>query len=212
MLTRQIDDSVTGKEDLWEPLLCEWDKVLEQYARLAVGDSALEYLERPNVGFLAAAAWRLGSQSCALEEYGDRSAKKSRGRHDLWIRVGKHDVDVEAKVSDRKRLEVHLEEASRDLKRHWRGRKKERPKQGVAACFTSIYVERSSPIEELKDLQGITDGFFERFSGSRRIIAVSCLPKKILRSLRERWRTKHVPGGMAFVGQSVWQEQDVTGK
>ena len=88
----------------FKPIVMAWLQVLEDYANLSnVGtelprDSAFGYSERPQVGFLAAAAWRAGG--VALEEWGTRKGDEtvqSYGRNDLWIRLGAVEWSIEAK-------------------------------------------------------------------------------------------------------------------
>lgn len=88
----------------FKPIIMAWFQVLEDYANLSnVGteldrDSAFGYRERPQVGFLAAAAWRAGG--VALEEWGTSKGDEtvqSYGRNDLWIRLGVKEWFIEAK-------------------------------------------------------------------------------------------------------------------
>ena len=79
-------------------LLRAWADVCADYQRI-VGDLPWYYHERAQIGFLAAAAWRLGG--VALEEW--RTDKISHdgpsrnGRGDLWVQLKSGAWHIEAK-------------------------------------------------------------------------------------------------------------------
>jgi hypothetical protein len=89
--------SVAKLEPL-RPIFKSWFSILKEFGKKVPGDSPFWYRERPQVGFLAAAAWRLGW--VALEEWGTEKGphrEPSSGRNDLRIRRGKHEWFLEAK-------------------------------------------------------------------------------------------------------------------
>jgi hypothetical protein len=68
------------------PILETWFMILENYITRVPKDLPFWYRERPQIGFLAAAAWQSGY--AALEEWGmvkGSQKDKHRGRNDLWI-------------------------------------------------------------------------------------------------------------------------------
>lgn len=76
--------------------LAEWIQVLKMYIENVEESSPFGYRERTQVGFFAAASWRLGVP--ALEEWSTTKGTKdapSKGRCDLWIKTG--DFHIEAK-------------------------------------------------------------------------------------------------------------------
>jgi len=83
----------------FEPILKAWIRVLVSYSRRnPVKDLPWWYRERPQVGLLAAAAWRAGGG--ALEEWKTEKGtrlQRSYGRNDLWIFRGKRQWFIEAK-------------------------------------------------------------------------------------------------------------------
>ena len=80
------------------PILGSWYHVLKTYIKRVEGDLPFWYLERPQVGFLAIAAWRTGW--AALEEWGTKKSSQRNqlhGRNDLWIGRGKIEFFIESK-------------------------------------------------------------------------------------------------------------------
>ncbi len=85
----------------WERLLPAWIRIHSAYTDAFVPNDrelSLYYKERPQVGFLAAAAFAAGG--VALEEWGTEKAE-GYGRSDLWIRLcpqtTDEDYSIEAK-------------------------------------------------------------------------------------------------------------------
>ncbi len=207
-----IGKNVRGRRALWSPLLQEWSIVLDRYAQLTTeggkGDLPQNHGERANVGFLAGATWRLaGKRSCALEEYGDDLGSSTKGRPDLWIRVGEYDACVEAKhcgvnnVSELVRVKRRLRNAEAQLLK----RDRAHANQGMAICFVSLSVERSQPRQELQQLLEVTHRFSEAFSGPNCIVGVSWLQhKNWLDRRKDNVKDRHVPAGMALVGRQAW--------
>jgi hypothetical protein len=202
-----IGKNVRGARHLWSPILHEWSIVLDRYARLAP-DLPQNHGERANVGFLAAATWRLaGKKNCALVEYGDNPESSTKGLTDLWMKVGRHDACVEVKhcwvnnVSELVRVKRRLRNAEVQLDK----RDRSNAKQGMVICFVSLSVERSQPRLELQPLLELTHRFSEDFSGPKSIVGVSWLPNDIrLDRRRDDLKGTHVPTGMALVGRQVW--------
>ena len=89
---------VTPHVGLPERLLRGWTDVCWDYKR-RVGDLPWQHKERAQVGFLAAAAWRL--KGAALEEWmADKfshDGARRNGRGDLWIQLGARAWHIEAK-------------------------------------------------------------------------------------------------------------------
>ena len=81
-----------------KPLLTEWVAVIRHYIERVDGDLPFWHAERPQVGFLSAAVWRLGG--AALEEFGTKKVLDGEdysGRNDLWFILDGLKVWVEAK-------------------------------------------------------------------------------------------------------------------
>lgn len=94
-LLSRIEYYDTKSLELLDNHLAEWIRVLKVSFE-KVGDSPFGYSERTQVGFFAAASWRLGIP--ALEEWGTTKGTEespSKGRCDLWIQTG--DLHIEAK-------------------------------------------------------------------------------------------------------------------
>ena len=96
--------SIKRELSLLKPLLTSWKEVIKEYAERSPDDCAYWYGERPQVGFLSVAAWRLkdekGNKGVALEEWGTTKGsheESSYGRNDLWIGWGKKGFSIEAK-------------------------------------------------------------------------------------------------------------------
>jgi len=204
-----IGEKILGTQELWRPLLLEWSIVLDQFALVSGSDLAQWHAERPNIGFLAAAAWRLGRKACAVEEYREDWKPNVRGRPDLWIRVGDQDVCVEAKrhsirgasASDMEKARIKLEAAAGQVRK--RGRRQAR--QGMAICFLGIRVERSRPNREVEQIDEITRQLMRTFSNPKNIVCVSQLQDEIrLERRKKRPILAFVPAGMALVGKQVW--------
>jgi len=87
---------------LIENLLEEWDKTLREFEKvMTVEDLPYIYGERTNIGFLAAAATKMGI--IVLEEYALQKRKGrllKPGRADLWLYSNKNSIDIsiEAKL------------------------------------------------------------------------------------------------------------------
>lgn len=85
----------------WERLLPAWIRIHAAYTDAFVpqdGELSLYYRERPQIGFLAAAAFAAGG--VALEEWGTEK-NEGYGRNDLWVRLcpqtEAEDYTIEAK-------------------------------------------------------------------------------------------------------------------
>jgi hypothetical protein len=89
MVRNLVGYEVLTRDLRWlDPVLKSWIKVNRAYANVWRGKDALYwYNERPNVGALAAAAWKSGMY--AVEEYAAIKhhpiTKKSSGRIDLYV-------------------------------------------------------------------------------------------------------------------------------
>jgi hypothetical protein len=88
----------------WVDLFLAWRDRLHHYRAVSKGDIGWDYLERSQVGFLAAAAWHIGG--AAIEEYpiekkdpADRR-RKYDGRADLWLGFGGRGFALEAKYAN----------------------------------------------------------------------------------------------------------------
>ena len=82
----------------WHKLLRKWQDVMDDYVR-HTEDVPYWYNERANVGFVAAAVWKLGG--VAIEEYSiDKQSHKAKGRADLRFYIPRFEMkySVEAKV------------------------------------------------------------------------------------------------------------------
>jgi hypothetical protein len=79
------------------PALEEWTRLIAEYRRRQPDDAPYWYGERASLSLLCAAIWR--TDGIALEEYsafkGDEAL--ARGRADLWLKIGRFTITVEAK-------------------------------------------------------------------------------------------------------------------
>jgi hypothetical protein len=82
-----------------EPVIKMWTKVHSNYADNETDDALYWYNERPNIGALAAAAWK--TNMCAVEEYTAMKrhhiTDKKSGRIDLYISNDHTSACIEAK-------------------------------------------------------------------------------------------------------------------
>jgi hypothetical protein len=87
-----------------EPVLLKWLNLVERYSvAFSNNDACYWHSERANIGVLAAAAWGVGEDWVAVEEFpttkrGENGTEKN-GRCDLYIANGDHEVSfgIEAK-------------------------------------------------------------------------------------------------------------------
>lgn len=205
---------VPGRRELWVPLLKEWHKVLNQYARLADHEDAPQWhRERSNVGLLGAAAWRLRGRACALQEYREpETGKKKVSNPDLWIRVNNHVFcvgvklvrrfygDVAGSKSEMSKVETKLQDAVRDVNEHDHGH----ARHGMGVCLASIFLPRLGAEQNYKYLSGITKRFARKFSDPSRVVYVSWLSLQKRLELERCKRESYLPAGTAFVGKLVW--------
>ncbi|MDP3722784.1 MAG: hypothetical protein Q8R91_04725 [Candidatus Omnitrophota bacterium] len=144
--------------------------------------------EETNIGFLAAAAWRLGG--VALQEF-TVTRPEAKGQGDLWIKLGEMGCHIEAKGTDspstsRDAVEQALSKAKNQLILP----PNEKANMGMAACFV---------------VPAITDSAFDfrelvtQFEGGDSIVAVY-LPDRTLDLQYE----EHNYPGVALIGQVVW--------
>ncbi len=88
------DTSLPKSLTYLKPLLESWKGAMEQYLT-QTRDLPWNYHERACTGFLAAAAWLSGG--VALEEWRHHKANTKSGRCDLYLRVGRRNISLEAK-------------------------------------------------------------------------------------------------------------------
>lgn len=92
------DDKIESSFKPLEPVLKKWHAVLSDYSKRSKGDQPWWYRERPQIGFLAAAAW--SADGVALEEWGMKKGPQkcqSEGRNDLWLCYDGNEWFLEAK-------------------------------------------------------------------------------------------------------------------
>ena len=124
-MVKNTNFEVTDPRSLPRPLLREWSQVCTDYRTRVDGDLPWHYKERAQIGFLAAAAWRL--KGAALEEWHTEKlseGKSRKGRGDLWVQVSGGAWHIEAKLvlvwlrpspnSGVKRVGATLRKACRD--------------------------------------------------------------------------------------------------
>ncbi len=157
----------------WHQLLESWSDVMTRFIKTAKGSSSGEdipywYNEYSNVGFLAAAVWKLGG--VAIQEYTvDRvaeDAKKSKGRCDLWICLPEFGMEyaIEAKFSCKSTPESAIKDCRERMNeamaqiRTYDPTKREACQQ-MAAVFMAPYNQSAS------DAESILDVLWEAFSG-----------------------------------------------
>ena len=174
----------------WKPLLTSWAAICLKYATDCDGnDAPFWYTERPNVGMLAAAAWRTRGW-ISLEEFGHDKAKvmrtSRRGRCDLYLAGRQHQYLVEAKhawlsATSRKSAKIcsqTLEKALDDSRRSQAGSTTYR---SVGVAFVGVYARRSQAhvgkrgsIDFSDRIRELADEI-EQFSGADAI--AYCFPK-----------------------------------
>lgn len=116
---------------VWKRLLNEWCSVMNDYAAHSVcrsswaksqgGDLAYWNEERANVGFIAAAVWRLGG--VAVQEFEVTRPGKTKGaKGDLWFNLDDLSCQIEAKdpadrvsIPSEETIGDELSEARREL-------------------------------------------------------------------------------------------------
>jgi hypothetical protein len=140
-----------------KPILRSWFKVQREYADTVKGDLPWWYLERPQIGLLAAAAVKEGA--IALEEWGTKKGQKKHktktGRNDLWLQHKGREWFIEAKyhrcnLSDDKKtctksLVKFLKKAKRDADKVIPHSPKSKKPHRLGILFASPLWEFESP-------------------------------------------------------------------
>ena len=151
------------------PLIDGWRKAVFKYIDNEPGDPPYLYNERANVSLLSAGAWL--NNFIAIEEYisnKGRGKEQKRGRPDLYVRMGKYVVSIEAKQewtsaawrlkTLKNHVEASIESAVCDVKKvNERGAK-------FGICFYAV----GFPANEFRDFEKSSDQYIltelERFT------------------------------------------------
>ena len=187
----------------WRRLLQAWQASLSDYVRIAQGgdmgaDLPYWYNERANVGFLVAAAWRLGG--AAIEEYTvDKPRQGTKGRADLWLRVPRLGLECrfEAKVhwpadtaAAKRACNALLRQASTQMKQY--------SQQGSGGCLrmaVNFIVADTATIKRGRQvLRGLYDWLSKQQDVTQRIIALYEPSARVEVSYMEKGRTRFCPG------------------
>ena len=185
-------DSAEQYEEKLSDFLYNWRRALHEYEMVAASAADLGYWynERANVGFLAAAVWKMGRGNVALEEYTVQRDKK-RGRCDLWVSFERFEIVIEAKVMWPKstrslgaRINKRLERAEKQIEKleddelgHW----------GLAACFVVPRIECfcEADVEGIHETLGrYWSKIYEEYGKANSIIG---LYESSIETQRKRW-------------------------
>ena len=200
----KIGEKVPFSEN-WSRLLNEWCATMNDYStqsknmngwvRGRGGDLPYWYAkEEANVGFLAAAVWRLGGVT--LQEF-EVTRPDAKGQGDLWFKLGELECHIETKGTDspktaREAVDAALSEARIQLVLP----DDEKAKTGLVACFAVPAVTGSS-----FDFRSLV----KHFESDDSIVAVY-LP---CRDINTRYENDgYSYPGIAFIGQLVWNSGD----
>ncbi len=201
----QISDTA-----IWRRLLNEWCSVMNDYAVRSVsrngwakgrgGDLAYWNKERANVGFLAAAVWRLGGVT--IQEFEVTRPRTKDAKGDLWFELGGLNCQVEAKDTmsvhtdnpDAQTIEYLLRDARMELSEL---PNREKAPLGVVIVFV------------VPGVQGVSFDFrslMRQVQNDRRITAIyrPGRDSNILDDEDVRDRLNYP--GIAMVGELVWGE------
>ena len=184
-------------QEIWHKLMIEWGAVLNDYMRLGQDMNAwvrqrggdLPYWhakEETNLGFLAAAVWRLGG--VCLQEY-EVTRPQNGGAADLWFKVQTLSCQVEAKgtnlaSTERDPIEQVLLQARNQLIIP----QEEKASMGLALCFVAPAITGST--YDFRQL-------IRQFDGDLYMAAVY-LPSRAM-----TYQGYGYPG-VALIGQVVW--------
>ena len=192
--------------DVWQKLLIEWCSAMSGYASQSLsmsnyilgreGDVPYWHVERSDVGFLAAAIWRLGG--VAIQEFAVTRGQ-GEGDGDLWFKLDELECHIEAKKFDEGVPSI-------DLVNTLLGKAKsellvvpdnEKSRVGMALCF-AVPVLTSSSFD--------FRSFVKSFERDDSLVAVY-LPGP---EVNIKYEGDNYPG-VALIGQLAWGEIDKLG-
>jgi len=181
-------------------LLDSWHGTLTDFAvaESKTPDVGYWWGERPNIGLLSAAAWRMGSRCVALEEY--RADRQGYGRCDLWLNLAGLTINIEAKhvwagTPDTavRRARDELDVATGQLSRL---HDNECGHLGLAVCFVApeFTISGRKPADCLTHAIPFWDAIHDSFSTSRYIVDAYQCPVKFLRGFWKNGAAMAYPG------------------
>ena len=187
--------------DVWGRLLREWCSVMDEYSNRAVsmneftksqgGDLAYWHKkEGSNVGFLAAAVWRVGG--VVLQEFQVTRGQR-KGHADLWIQLDELNCHMEAKGNNQSTTSREsVDQALALAKDQLNIPDDERADIGLALCFVAPGVPTPGRFFDFR-------GLARQFETEDSIVAVYLTDRENI-----GYEGYNYPG-VALIGQLVWQ-------
>lgn len=191
---------------LWDGLLRKWLDLLRQYEKSKRKDLGYWHGERPLTGFLAAAAWLL-EEGWSIEEFsakrleGDR---KTAGRGDLRVGLGKAEATIEAKIywanqqmpTAKRKLRERLGDAKRQLRALTPGY---RFGDAVSVCYVVPWF--TGPAGKRKGRKILTE--LEAWATSEKM----AIAKHLTTIVKTKSEGSEYPGVLLVARQESWPEK-----
>ena len=144
--------------------------------------------EMTNIGFLAAAAWRLGGVT--IQEFEVTRPQDKKGWGDLWIKLDQLGCHIEAKGANPSSISREaVDDLIAEAETQFILPENEKADIGVAACFVVPAVKQAFDFR----------GFARQFEGDHNLVAVY-MPS---RDLDTQYNGDDYPG-LALIGKTVW--------